>query len=590
MKRDAEANNSDSPDKYPKCTAEKEGADQEPATISPSSTRLDRQLRLWGNWGQERLKDAGVGICDSSATSTQIAKNLILSGAKSVLMMDTAKVRQSDIGNNFFLEQASLGKTRAEESGKLLEQLTSTFKYHPVYWHDWEFYNEDFWCELEDIDALADWNAFIGVRMVKADEEVTSRFGWGFNVPTFSVQTCGLVASIRLQIRELYVFQTPSDSFVDLRLDCPFPSLSTFANSFEMDKMNHREHAHVPAVAIIVHYLERFKSKHDGKLPQDSTQRAELKEMILAEKRDVDEENFDEAVNLIGNACQPTEVPTHIQELFDDPYCDKAPWFDGSFWLLVKTLREFVKRDPNHQLPLSGAIPDMKSNTKNYVKMESIYRQKASEDLQTFNSILDDVKDSSEPDDDDNDDDNGETETESGFHHYGPEYQLSSEMIETFVKNCAHIRLIRGSKYTNDQPKDLMLKFSKECEPGNQEFTANWFLGFQALSAYRLAKQGEYPGMRKGQEEHDFNSLSEIALKDLIRRGWDKDEKKVPEKLAKVLKEMVRSSGSELPHISSIVGGLVSQEVIKMTTGRYVPMNGICIFDGYRSTTGVLEF
>ncbi|KAA1079014.1 hypothetical protein PGTUg99_022092 [Puccinia graminis f. sp. tritici] len=40
--------------------------------------------------------------------------------------------------------------------------------------------------------------------MVKADEEVTSRFGWGFNVPTFSVQTCGLVASIRLQIRELY--------------------------------------------------------------------------------------------------------------------------------------------------------------------------------------------------------------------------------------------------------------------------------------------------------------------------------------------------------------------------------------------------
>jgi amyloid beta precursor protein binding protein 1 len=119
----------------------------------------------------------------------------------------------------------------------------------------------------------------------------------------------------------------------------------------------------------------------------------------------------------------------------------------------VKALREFVKRDPNHQLPLSGVIPDMKSNTKNYVKMQSIYRQRALEDLHTFKGILNDVENSLEPDEDK--DDYDEMKTESGFHHYGPEYRLSSEMIETFVKNCAHIRLIRGSKYTNDQPKDL---------------------------------------------------------------------------------------------------------------------------------------
>jgi amyloid beta precursor protein binding protein 1 len=43
-------------------------------------------------------------------------------------------------------------------------------------------------------------------------------------------------------------------------------------------------------------------------LPQDSAQREELKQMILAEKRNADEENFDEAVGMIWKACQPTKV------------------------------------------------------------------------------------------------------------------------------------------------------------------------------------------------------------------------------------------------------------------------------------------
>jgi hypothetical protein len=52
----------------------------------------------------------------------------------------------------------------------------------------------------------------------------------------------------------------------------------------------------------------------------------------------------------------------------------------------------------------------------------------------------------------------------------------------------------------------------------------------------------------------------------------------------------VRSAGAELPHISSLVGGLVSQEVIKLITRQYIPMNGTCIYDGYRSATGIVEY
>ncbi|EFP77810.2 uncharacterized protein PGTG_03766 [Puccinia graminis f. sp. tritici CRL 75-36-700-3] len=588
MKREAEVDSSESPDKIPKTMADNHRATQESAFISPSSARpdrqtqlFDRQLRLWESSGQKRFEEGAVGICDCSSTSAQIAKNLVLSGIRMVEMFDKGKVRQSDIGNHFFLEQASLGKSRAVECSRLLGEL-STSKYNPVHANDDEIYDSEHWDGIEDYSGLAEWTAKICVRMLHDDEQATSRYCWDFNVPAILVQTCGLVASIRLQIRELSVIQTHSKSLVDLRLDCPFPSLLEYVNSFEMDKMDSHEHAHVPAVVIIIHFLEIFKSKHDGKLPQGSAERAELKQMILAEKRGADEDNFDEAVSMIWKACQPTKVPTHVEELFNDSHCEKLPWFDGRFWLLVKSLREFVARDPSHRLPLSGVLPDMKSDTKNYIKMQAIYRQKAAEDLKAFKEIVNQLAESIEDVDED------EPQSESGHYHDPPQLDLYSEMVETFVKNSAHIRVIRGRRYGSDVSKDFVAKFQRECEPENEETTATWYLAFEALSAYRTAHQGEYPGIRKGQEEEDERKLSSIAHAKLKAHGLG--EAGVPEKLQQALKEMVRSAGSELPHISSLVGGLVSQEVIKLITRQYIPMNGTCIYDGYRSATGIIEY
>ncbi|OAV96502.1 hypothetical protein PTTG_00960 [Puccinia triticina 1-1 BBBD Race 1] len=599
MKREAEIDSSESADKLPKTMSEKHGADQEAAFISPSSARpdretqlFDRQLRLWESSGQERFKKGAVGICDCSATSTQIAKNLVLSGLGHVEMYDTGVVRQSDVGNSFFLEQASLGDCRATECRRLLGEL-STSKHNPVMGNYHEIYNAEYWDGFDDLTGFSDWTAHICVRMVEDDEYVTESYCDRFNVPSIFVQTCGLVASIRVSIGEFNIIQTHSESLVDLRLDSPFPALSEFVESFDMEKMDSHEHAHVPAVVIIIHFLEVFKSKHDGKLPQNSAERGELKEMILAEKRNADEDNFDEAVGLIWKACQPTQVPAHIEKLFSSPHCDKAPWFDGQFWLLVRSLREFVKQHPNHQLPLSGVLPDMKSDTKNYIKMQTIYRQKAAEDLQTFKEIVQNIKSSlkGRTDDDDGDSDGGDGDEDSdedgdqdGDYHDPPDYDVSPEMVETFVKNSAHIRVIRGDESPPGATGDISSRFKTECEPGNENYTVTWYIAFQALSDFRSKNDGEYPGMRKGQEDKDFDSLLQFALEFLDLSEGDKEA--VPEKLEKALKEMVRSAGSELPHISSLVGGLVAQEVTKLITRQYVPMTGTCIFDGYRSSIG----
>ncbi|EGG06940.1 uncharacterized protein MELLADRAFT_74786 [Melampsora larici-populina 98AG31] len=43
--------------------------------------------------------------------------------------------------------------------------------------------------------------------------------------------------------------------------------------------------------------------------------------MIQAEKRNADEDNFDEAVGMIWKAYRPTRVPDSTQSLFLDPSC-----------------------------------------------------------------------------------------------------------------------------------------------------------------------------------------------------------------------------------------------------------------------------
>jgi len=47
----------------------------------------------------------------------------------------------------------------------------------------------------------------------------------------------------------------------------------------------------------------------------------------------------------------------------------------------------------------------------------------------------------------------------------------------------------------------------------------------------------------------------------------------------------VRAGMSEIHTVSSLVGALVSQEILKLVTSQYTPMNNTCIFNGITTTT-----
>lgn len=107
------------------------------ALVGPSSKerKYDRQLRLWAASGQQALEQSRVLLVNSDGpidgadtevggvAGVETLKNLVLPGVGGFTIVDPAIVTESDLGVNFFLEESSLGKSRAKETCRLLEEL-----------------------------------------------------------------------------------------------------------------------------------------------------------------------------------------------------------------------------------------------------------------------------------------------------------------------------------------------------------------------------------------------------------------------------------------------------------------------------------
>ena len=87
--------------------------------------KYDRQLRLWAAAGQQALEEANILLINTGCgvVGVETLKNLILPGVGNFTVVDENLVGEEDLGVNFFLSEESLGKSRAEESCRLLQEL-----------------------------------------------------------------------------------------------------------------------------------------------------------------------------------------------------------------------------------------------------------------------------------------------------------------------------------------------------------------------------------------------------------------------------------------------------------------------------------
>jgi amyloid beta precursor protein binding protein 1 len=61
------------------------------------------------------------------------------------------------------------------------------------------------------------------------------------------------------------------------------------------------------------------------------------------------------------------------------------------------------------------------------------------------------------------------------------------------------------------------------------------------------------------------------------------------QRVVQAAEEVARAEGGELHNISALTGGMVAQEVIKVITKQYIPIDNTCIFDGIGSRCQVLR-
>lgn len=102
---------------------------------SSKERKYDRQLRLWAASGQQALEQSRVLLVNSDGpidehntplggvVGVETLKNLVLPGIGGFTIVDPAVVTETDLGVNFFLEESSLGKSRAQETCAFLKEL-----------------------------------------------------------------------------------------------------------------------------------------------------------------------------------------------------------------------------------------------------------------------------------------------------------------------------------------------------------------------------------------------------------------------------------------------------------------------------------
>ncbi|KAL0221082.1 hypothetical protein RCL1_000936 [Eukaryota sp. TZLM3-RCL] len=84
-----------------------------------------RSLYVLGHDALKKMSQSNVLISGMTGVGAEIAKNLILSGVKSVTIHDLHDVRPGDLGSNFYLTQESIGSNRALACYKKFKTLNA---------------------------------------------------------------------------------------------------------------------------------------------------------------------------------------------------------------------------------------------------------------------------------------------------------------------------------------------------------------------------------------------------------------------------------------------------------------------------------
>ncbi|KAK3955113.1 hypothetical protein QBC32DRAFT_206174 [Pseudoneurospora amorphoporcata] len=540
--------------------------DQTPPILqgpSEKERKYDRQLRLWAASGQAALESANILLVNSGAgtVGVETLKNLILPGIGRFVIHDNALVDEADFGVNFFLDDSCYGKPRAQCLASLLGEL------NPEVEGDWSPKTKD-----DSLGSLLKKSPLFTAIMYTypinhVELESLEQYSKEHKTPLIAIHSTGFYSYFTVRLPGTFpIVDTHPDetATTDLRLLSPWPELVEFAKSMtkDIDGLDNFEHGHLPFVVILLYYLDQWKATHNGAYPSKYKEKTEFRQLVRDAARtdnpEGGEENFDEAAAAVLKTVTPSSLPSGLKEVFEfeheDPIQERP-----MFWIIADAVKMFYTE--HGSLPLPGNVPDMKAQSKVYVQLQNIYKTKARKDaaevLQTAQAIA------------------------------GAGREVDPAEVDLFCKNAAFVKLINveGGGDTAPIGSKERLQQVLRTEMANDQM-AEMTLQPMSLFPVYLALRGL---ANCGNASADKMQIVEAA-KSLLSDDLSNEEYgDLNEKLGNVAEDLARAEYGELHNISALTGGMVAQEIIKIITKQYIPIDNTCVFDGIKSRTQVFR-
>ncbi|RFU73973.1 nedd8-activating enzyme e1 regulatory subunit [Trichoderma arundinaceum] len=469
---------------------------------SDKERKYDRQLRLWAASGQAALESANMLLINSGPGTVGIEtlKNLVLPGIGKFTIADSAVVQDVDLGVNFFLDEASLGKSRAQCCTELLLEL------NPEVDGVWNSSVTDPASLRELLEAPEVFTMIMySLPLEPGMLQVIEEYGRRHRAPLVAIHSVGFYSYFRITLPGTFpiVDTHPDDTATtDLRLLAPWPELSEFANEMTKDihNLDHHDHGHLPMVVILLYYLDIWKYEHGGAYPTSYSEKTAFRQLVSdATRRDNPEggeENFDEAVAAVMKHVVLPPIPSALTQVFEYEHKDEQQ-SKSSFWIIAEALKGFYTE--HQRLPVAGGLPDMKAQSNIYIKLQNIYKEKARKDA---NEVL------------------------NRAHKIPGGEDIDLEEVELFCTNARFIKLINT---TGDGPQSMEQIIERELS--NDEIAA--------------IAGPEMP-----------TSLIPIYLALICQKA---PALKGNERLTQIAQELSRAAGGELHNISAVTGGQENQ-------------------------------
>lgn len=527
---------------------------------SEKSKKYDRQLRLWGDHGQIALENAKVCLINATATGTEILKNLILPGIGSFTIIDSNEVTGQDLGCNFFLTKDYIGKSRALGAAELLMELNE--ETHGDYM-------------TETVDSLLENNPLFFTRfsliIATSLQEKTllklSKLLWDHAIPLVICNSYGMFGYLRIVIKEHTIVEShPDDVIPDLRLDVPFEDLITYCDHIDMEKLSKKDHMHTPWLVLIYKYLQQWKQEHEGNGPKNYKEKKEFKELIrsgiLKNENGIpeNEDNFDEAINRVNTALVPSKVPSDVLTLFEDNRCINMNTESKSFWIMLNAVKQFVNNEGKGLLPLRGSIPDMTADSERYIALQNCYLNQAERDITAvkvhLHKILHNIEKS--PD------------------------LITDQELKHFCKNVAFVKLIRCTSLEDEYNPATFKSDNIGYMLDDEDNDSINYVMLRACSQF-FSEFNYFPGYYDSSLESDASKLKLIIMK--LLQEWNIASQPKTD----YIQEYCRYGGCELHTVAAYMGGVGSQEVIKLLTKQFVPADNTYIYNSIKQSSITLQ-